>query len=434
MWALRGIQTAVKERLPVSVIGHFFVYAAGKIAISGISVIMAPIMMVILSPAEYGLLSLIHSFNNSAIACIGLGLPQVLMVEYFRTAVPDRAKVVNSVMFTYIICSVPVFILCVLFPRFIQAYLFLPACSTLVYAILLICLLSFLNDIMFQILQYHRYAVAVTTIQLCVAILMALLNIICVGYYHYGVASVVWAQCCTVFAVIAIALFLYYKNGFHKAFDGAYLVSHVGHNLKLGIPLLPSMMAAWFFALLNRWMVAKYAGLEIAGIFAVADAGGQLFYRLVLHPLQGSYGPALLHSYAMPEKSIRDTERSNHHIMGLALIAMLCASIVGYFLLKYMFYFIIPAAYVKAIDCVLGVFISYIFLIGAYFVSNLIQFQKQRWIFIIALSVAASINIFFNITLIPRHGLSGCVFAMALGYGTYFCILLVYNRLMIKNM
>ena len=92
MWALREINAAVKERLPTAVMARFFVYAAGKIAIGGIALIMAPIMMVLLSPAEYGLLSLIHSFNNSAVACIGLGLPQVLMVEYFHTTGIDQRQ------------------------------------------------------------------------------------------------------------------------------------------------------------------------------------------------------------------------------------------------------------------------------------------------------------------------------------------------------
>lgn len=433
MWALREINRAVKERLPMSVVSHLFVYTTGKIVMSGISVIMAPVMMVLLSPADYGLLSLIHGFNNVAIACIGLGLPQVLMVEYFHTKGRDRTQVLNSVIFTYGVCSVPLLGLCALYPRFIQEYLFLPAHqSMVVYAILLICLFSFLNDIMFQILQYHRCAIAVTMIQLSVIIVTALLNIICVGYYHYGVVSVVWAQCLTVLAVSGIALFLYCHNGFYKTFNSTDLTKNFAHNLKLGLPFLPNMIVGFLFVALNRWMVAKYAGLEIAGIYAVADAGGQLFYRLVLHPLQGSYGPALLNSYGAQEKNIRDIERSNHHVMGLALTAMISISVAGYFLCKSVFYYIIPVAYAKAVDCVLGVLIGYIFLIGAYFVSNFIQFQKKRWIFSIALIIAAGINIILNIFLIPRYGLSGCVFAMVIGYGTYFGILLWYNRSMLK--
>ena len=277
--------------------------------------------------------------------------------------------------------------MCAVYPRFIQESLFLPAhASLLVYALLVICLFSFVQDIMFQVLQYHWYAVVVTTMQLSLAIGTACLNIICVDIF-ISVLRVLYVY--NVFLVLVnggIALWLYYKNDFHKALDGTYLANHVTHNLKLGIPFLPSMMASWLFALLNRWMVAKYAGLEIAGIFAVADAGGQLFYRLVLHPLQGSYGPALLHSYGKPGNRIADIEKSNHHVMGLALIIMLGASALGYFLFKSVFYYIIPVAYVRAVDCILGVLIGYIFLIGAYFVSNFIQFQKRRWIFIIALS------------------------------------------------
>jgi len=88
--ALKNFNAEVKERLSVSVVAHFFVYVAGKILMSGISCIMAPLMMILLSPAEYGLVSLLHGSNNVVIACLSLGLPQALTVHYFQASCNDR--------------------------------------------------------------------------------------------------------------------------------------------------------------------------------------------------------------------------------------------------------------------------------------------------------------------------------------------------------
>lgn len=433
MMMFEEIRSAVKERLPLTVISHFFVYAAGKVAMSGISIIMAPIMMILLSPADYGLLSLIHSFNNIAIACIGLGLPQVLMVQYFRVAEQQRAQILNSIMMTYFICSAPLVIGCYVYPRFIQEFLYIPQSSlVLVYAIVLICFFSFCNDILFQVLQYHRYAVLVTGLQLGMALSIAAINIIAVGYYHCSVAAVVWGECCVNFLLSGFGLFLFIQNRIGAAYDKVQLKNHVVHNIKLGVPLLSSVMVCWLFGLLNRWMIIRYAGLKEAGIFAVADAGGLMVYRLILHPLQGSYGPALLDSYSKHSADMSAVEKSNQKVMVVVLASLLSAAVLGFVMFRSIFYYIVPSAYTQSVDCLLGVLIGYILLIGAYFVSNIIQFQKKRWVFVLALVIAACVNIALNMMLIPTYGLSGCVYAMSIGYGVYFLVLLIYNRFMLK--
>lgn len=433
MGALRQMGMAVKERFPLSVITDFFVYSMGRLAIIVISIVMAPVMMMLLSPAEYGLLSLIYSFENIAIAVIGLGLPQVLMVEYFHAVGSDRIKVLNSIIGAYLVCMIPLFIVGAVYPGVLQGYLFIPErLSLLVYVILVICFFSFLNDIMFQILQYNRYAVMIATMQLVVAVMTALLNIICVGFFHYSVGSIVMVQCLMVLGTFTVGLYFYCSYNFYKTMY-KNKVKALMHNLKLGIPFLPNMMGGYLFSLLNQWMVARYAGLKIAGIYAVADAGGQLFYRLILHPLQAAYGTSLLHSYTDQEHAMYDTEKSNQRFMALVLIALILFSVLGYVLFKPLFYYIIPVAYAQAVDCVLGILIGYIFLIGAFFVSNFIQFQKKRFIFVFALALAAGANSILSFFLIPYYGLSGSVIAMVVGYGTYFAILLVYNRLLLKH-
>jgi O-antigen/teichoic acid export membrane protein len=119
--------------------------------------------------------------------------------------------------------------------------------------------------------------------------------------------------------------------------------------------------------------------------------------------------------------------------MLIALVALLAVAVFGYTMFRSLFYYIVPSAYAQSVDCLLGVLIGYILLIGAYFVSCVIQFQKKRLIFVVALAVAAGINVLLNMLLIPRYGLSGGISAMATGYATYFAVLLIYNRLLLKR-
>lgn len=430
---LKNFNAAVKERLPLSVVAHFFVYAAGKILISGVSCIMAPLMMMLLSPAEYGLVALLHGSNNVVIAGLSLGLPQALMVYYFQAQPRDRGDVVNSVLCTYCMVSIPIVCLIMVYPRYIQQYLFLTGhYSSLVYAVVLIWFFSFFSDITLQLLQFHRAAFWVTTIQVGVSVMTALLNIFFLAYWHAGIASVVWVQFSLVMAVFFVAIYLYCKSGYYKALNLSFAVKKAWNLLKLGIPFLPGFMSGWLLAVLNRWMLAYYMGLDSVGIYSIADAGGLLIYRLVLHPLQGAYGPSLFDAYGDHEKDIRKTEKSNHSVMGLVLIGMVAASVVGYVVFKPFIYMIIPVAYMKSVDCILGILLGYTFLIGAYFVSNFLQFQKKRAIFAVALCVAVLINITLNCVFIPHYGILGCVCAMAVGCGTYFLVLWLYNCLLLR--
>jgi O-antigen/teichoic acid export membrane protein len=433
MNVISDIKNAIKERLPLEVMTHFCVYAGGKVLISGFSFLAAPIMMILLSPADYGLLSLIHCFNNIAIALLSFGLPQVFMVEYFRQSECERERSFNDILGAYSLCSIPIIIIAMIFPQFIQTYLFMPKeLPFVVYAVIGICFISFFNDIFYNILQFQKRAMAVAGVQVLVSALTVCFNIVLIGFFHLTVASAVWVQCALVVGVFIIGVVFYVRNKYYHAFSARRAVSGSVGYLKMGLLFLPSTIVAWIFALLNRWMLAHYAGLELAGIFSLADAGGLLFYRLILHPLQGAYGPALMNSYRQQQDHIHEVERSNHRVMGVVLVGLIVCLNVGYMLVSKFLYSIVPSGYARAIDYVLLVAIGYVWLLGAYFVSNFIQFQKKQLIFIIALAASVACNIILNICMIPSLGLKGCVWSMMLSYGLYFMILLSYNRYMLS--
>lgn len=433
MNCLQHIKRTLQERMPLEVITNVCVYAGGKILMSGISIVSAPIMMVLLPPKQYGLLSLIHSFNNITIALLSLGLPQVFMVEYFRADECERKQVFNDIMFVYGICTIPLFVGALLFPQIIQSYLFIPGeLSNIVYAVSGICFFSFFNDVFLNLLQYQKRAIAVTVTQVMVSALTVCFNILLIGFFHMTIASALWVQGALTVGVFILGINFYIRNHYYPAFNSGRALLKSSYYLKVGLPFLPHTIVAWIFGLLNKWMIAHLAGLELAGILSLADAGGLLLYRFVLHPLQAAYGPALMNSYKSQQNNIHRVETSNHYVMGIVLAILIASLVGGYALISQYMYYIVPAAYAKAIDCVLGVTIGYVWLIGAYFVSNFIQFQKKRMIFVVALLIAMLFNVGLNFYLIPVYGIAGCVWSMMLSYALYFVLLLSYNRYLLN--
>lgn len=432
---LKKIHRALGDRLPLEVVTHFCVYAGGKFLISGFSLLSAPIMMILLQPADYGLLSLIHSFNNIAIAVVSLGLPQIFMVEYFKCNELESEQAFNDILLIYCCCTVPIMLIALLFPQLIQHYLFIPTnLSYVVYGIIGICFFSFFNDIFYNILQYQRRAKTVTITQVLVSALTVSFNIVLLSFFHVTVACCVWVQFALVMGVFFVGGYCYIHNQYYHSFDSYRSLSRTSGYLKQSLPLLPGTLVAWIFALINRWMMARLGGLELAGIFSLADAGGLLLYRLILHPLQGAYGPALMRSYQQECHQNHKIERSNHQVMFVILVFLIICLVTGYFLIKKLLYSLIPVAYGKAVDCVLGIAIGYVWLIGAYFVSNYIQFQKKQLIFVVALVFSIMLNCALNFYLIPVYGLHGCVVSIMISYGLYFMILFCYNRYLLVTL
>src|ERR1700722_17166027 len=93
-----------------SIVKNFFIYSFGHIILRSISIIMMPFALALLSPSQYGLLSLAISFANIFIVFLSFGLRQVFAIEYFHHDELGQKRILNEVITLFIIFSVAVLI------------------------------------------------------------------------------------------------------------------------------------------------------------------------------------------------------------------------------------------------------------------------------------------------------------------------------------
>lgn len=428
---LEYLKKTVNDHVPLPVIKHFFIYIIGKILTSAISFISAPIMMILLPTGEYGLLSLIHSFNNVTMSCLGLGLVQLLLSEYNKCTTYSHEILINTIVLIYILCIAPIFIIGSLFFRSTLAdFLFIPQNQqSIVYGILLICFFSFFNDLFYQVLQINGQSIVVTVLQVIVAALMVLSNIILIKFFNYDIQAVVWTQCLSVLAIFTLGCIFYLHNRYYNHFSFFLLLPMAPNLLRMSLPLVPFAFVGWTLALVNRWILTASSGLESTGIYSIADAGGQLMYRMIIHPIQGAYGPYIMNAYASDHAKIAVTEKNNYRIMMLVMFFLLVVVIVGYSFTKPLLYYMVPQRYSGAIDCALWILIGYVFLISSYFLSTFIQFRQKQWIFIVVFAITLLVNTALSLFITPLLGLWGLVYIVAITYSLHFALLALFNRL-----
>jgi O-antigen/teichoic acid export membrane protein len=418
----------------VQVIKDFFIYVVGSILLRGISAALAPLILPAISPEQYGVLALVTSFIALVIPVAGLGLRQVLSIEYFHHDTQSRAPLINTIIGIYLLCATPFFaILYVLHTVILKPYGHVTYNSQLFTCGLAIAFLHFFVELLYQLLRYEQRSMLLISIQIGSALITACCTLGFLYLLNLGIASVLLAQLITLIIGTGIGIAYYRSTIYHHSSHVRITRHTVKQYLLYGLPFIPNTLFAWFLAAGDRWMLAHYATLHEVGIYALADTACQLFQLLILNSWAGSYLPYILKCYAQNKTQILTIERINLHYMVLSMVGCISGITLGYFLGTPCIMWLLPPSYHAAIAPLWILLLGQICLLGSYFASTFIQFHKKRWFLSLGLCLPACINIVLNYYWIPAFGLNGCTYATLTAYSIYFVITVCYNLFLQKQ-
>ena len=414
-----------------SVIKHFFIYSFGSFFLRSISMILVPLNMRKLAPTDYGTLSLITAFITIATALIGLGLRQVLSIEFFHQDDVGKRRIITEMLIIYTAIAIPTIGIAWQARTVIIRYIFFNSITTAQLAPALITVfLFFYAEILYQLLQYERKAIPLTTLQIILALISAAITLVSLWIFNIGLVGIIWAQ--TVTTVLATLIFFLFlaKHYFLRSAINTTL-SKTYYYILYGLPFIPGIICSWMLSSADRWVLASYSSMHEVGIYAIADMFAQLFYTLVLIPWSGSYLPYIMQRYAAHKDNLAPIERENRQIMCMSMIGATIVILIGFFCSRSLLHYLLPPTYYAAIPYILVLLLGQIFLLGSYFASSLIQFHKRSYFLASALAIPALINLLLNLLLTPYFGIPGCTAATLISYGIYFMITYLYNKTLI---
>jgi O-antigen/teichoic acid export membrane protein len=414
---------------------NFFLYASGALALRGISALCIPIVTRILSPDEYGLLSLCNSFMNVVVIIAGLGLRQVFYLEFFHKSSGERKTMFNSIMLIYLLTTFPLFLAAFTHTATINNYFFCNKASyTLIVATLIICFISFFTELFYQALSLHGKPILLIMTQFTVAAVIAITNIILLYYAHLGVLSTQLAVIVGLICSASCALYLYIKNGYAQHLDLSDARTNAKNYLALGFPFIPSLLFGWILSAGGRWMLANYSSMADVGIYAIADSFGYLYQIVVISSVSVIYLPMLLKKFAEQPHNIAILEQTNKKIMFSTMASATILLIAGLSTGKPLLYWILPKHYHASITYILPLLMGYVLWTGAHFMLGVIQFFKKTYLHLITLCIPTMLNIALNMLLVPTYGIDGCVYATIISYGAYFLMVYAVNHRLVQEM
>jgi O-antigen/teichoic acid export membrane protein len=430
----KKITTSYARIINSPIIKNFFIFSFGSIMLRGISIALVPFTLSMLNPSDYGLLSLFTSFNTIFIAIIGLGLRQSFYLEYFHCLDEQRKSMTNTILGIYILIATPLTFMAFALHPILNALLFCNAATPLLIALSLgYCFLFFFVELFYQHLQYESKALPLTLLQTSIALITIGLNIFFLYGMGLGVQGILLGSACSAAIACTVAAYYYIKADYVNLFSFRQSVQNMAFHLRQGAPFIPGILFAWIVSSGDKWVLARYATLHDVGIYAIADAFSQLFYVVILYPLSGSYLPWLFKQFAHNPADIKTIEQRNKKIMYMSMLGMACAITAGYVLGKPVLNWALPYKYHESILYIWLILMGNIFWMGTYFASALIQYHKKSSFLGLAICLPALLNIGLNIALIPPLGIYGCSLATLLAYMAYFCLILGYNRRLIKK-
>ncbi len=424
----RKLSHLIHTIVNASVIKHFFIYAFGSFFLRAISMILVPLNMRKLAPSDYGTLSLVTAFITIATAIIGLGLRQVLSIEFFHHDIKGKKQLITDILIIYTTLAIPILVITWYIRSLIIRYIFFNTITTAQFLPAMITVfLFFYAELLYQLLQYERKAMQLTIIQIILALISATITLTSLWVFNVGIVGIIWAQTiCTIIA--AILFFFLLSNHYFLRTKIRHSLAKTYYYIIYGLPFIPGIMFSWVLASADRWVLAYYRSMHEVGIYAIADLFAQLFYTLVLIPWSGSYLPYIMQRYAQNKNNLSAVEQKNRHIMFMSMACTAMGIIIGYVCFQSLFYRLLPTSYHASIPYILILLIGQVFLLGSYFASTLIQFHKKTYFMAFALAIPALGNLLLNLMLTPLFGITGCTVATLISYLIYFMITYLYNR------
>jgi O-antigen/teichoic acid export membrane protein len=417
-----------------TVVKDFFIYSCGALLLRMCSFLIAPCLLRTIPPEEYGILALVNSFIAVAAPLVGLGLRQVLTLEYFHHFGIKRQQLVNEIIIIYASLCIPVFILIYGMRIYLQQWLCLTHHNDQLIVCALIQIVSyFFVELLYQVLGYERKAYLLARLQISIACITLISSFFFVLYANKGIVGILLAQCLGSCIAICFGIYYYYVHKYHLTVFFNSSIRKTMYYIRYGLPAIPGMLCAWLLASGNRWFLLRYSTMHDVGIYAIADMFTQLFHVVVLLPWTSSYLPYILTKYSENKNNLLVIEQQNQTIMYSIMISMFLVIIGASVVCSPVLILLLPASYHPAITYIWPLMIGQIFLLGSYFASSFIQFHKKNYFLAFAFCIPAILNSILNSALILYFGLYGCIASTCIAYMVYFGIILSYNNKLQKQ-
>jgi O-antigen/teichoic acid export membrane protein len=389
-------------------------------------IILLPILTRNLSIAEYGIWVQITVTVSLVPIFIVMGLPSYSMVR-FLSGEQNKEKIQEgfySIAFVILIIGLLVSSIFFIFAGQISQILF-GGNSLIVKLLSLILILSSLN-ILFQYFFITFQQIKQYSLLLCLKAVTLILFVSFFILLGKGVIGAVAGFLCNefIFFLIAFSLILSKIGIIFPKF------TELNEYLHLSIPAIPSSLSYWVVDSSDRYLIGILLGASAVGYYSPGYSLGSIVAMLAA-PITSILTSTLSKSYN--EKNDEEVKNLMEYSIKYFLFIAI-PSVIGLSLLSKPLLTLLSTSAIANAGYLITPFVAVGFLLLGLnnIIVNMIILEKKTKIIGFTWIIAATINLIFNLLLIPLFGILGAAIATLIAYTIPFIILAHYSFKFIK--
>lgn len=395
---------------------HSVIYGFGTLLSRLLGFILLPIYTRLLTPADYGVLSLLVITGTTAGIIAKLGLGSAIFREVIYKSSDER--VVQSTALYFLVGeSILYFSIVIIFSHHLSCLIFdSPDYTNLLRLIFLTSLLNSVNIIVMARLRIREQSLLYSVLSIANFMVGAILNIYFIVVLKRGIEGLVTAGLilAAIFAVVYLVLLL---HDLRLTFSMQIL----RRLLNFGVPLVPFGLARIVMTSADRYFLQHFSTTTDVGLYSVAYRIG-IAVNLIVGAVQLAW-PAQMYKIA---KRL-DAERQLAKILTYYLFVLGFIGLGLSVFAKEVLILMTTPQFYAAYAVVPLLVISYIMYGVMYMTNSALETQNKTKFMSPIIIGAASLNLLLNYLLVPKFGMMGAAGATVMSYTTLVVVQTAVN-------
>lgn len=382
---------------------HSFIYSIGNISNKVIAFALIPLYTYYLTPAQYGILSLIELAGYIVSMFLGFGISQsILRFYYEQNDEQEKSKIItSSILLSTAISLLGLTPLLFLSDRLSQIIFESNLYSNLINIMLFTLIFSLICEVLLTYLKVVEKSILYTATMLGRTVLSLSLNIVFIVFLKLGIIGILISSLITIGLNTVIVFLLIRKNVKLKL-----QIYKAKEMLKYGLPFIPGGVGMFILNFGDRFFLQRYSDLSEVGIYSLGYKFGMLLQLLLFEPFMSIWGKKRF------EIAMRDDGKE------------IIARVFTYYCFVYLFFglgvslltkdtlkIIAGYDYHTAHKIVPIIILSYFFLAAYFHIQIGILLNKVTKYIAYIISLGAISNIFLCWLLIPKFHSMGAAIA-----------------------
>jgi len=399
----------IKQKLDggtLELLSHGKNYVTASTMTSGLGLISIPIMTRLLSPSDYGILSIFSTLAAILGIIFGLGIRGAVSRYYYEKIDDFGSFITTNTLFVMgigILLSIVVFLNRI----FISDLMNIPV--SLVILAIFIAWMSSPYGLVGAFLQASKQSLLLSRISIVSAVFTLILTVITTvslseNLYLGSVYSLLTFSC--MFFIFSIYMI-------SKIGTWSFNTKHLKYSLVFGLPIIVHLLSGLILNSFDQIMINKMIGSHETGLYSFAYKVGMLF-QMVIIGLNQAWIPIFYEKLRDAKyKEIEDTAKKfTYLVSGAALLITMLGPLLIIILA--------PETYSEALSLVPVIIVGFLFQYFYFMYINYAFYAKKTSMIAIITLIAGLINIGLNYWLIPIFGYAAAAWTTLATYALFF--------------